>query len=159
MRFVDGEQRDRHLRHLFEEAFRQQALRRDIQQLQIAGEHAPFDVALRERIETRIQERRFDAELAQRGDLILHQRDQRRNHDRRAFAQQRGDLVAQRFSAAGRHQHERVAAARDVPDDGFLISPKGRVTEYAAQHVHGVVHCSILTNRVAGSVRFRSAVL
>ena len=76
VRLVNGEQRDGHLRHLFEEPLGQQTLRRDVQQLQLAREHASFDVALRERIETRIQECRFDAKLPQRGDLILHQRDQ-----------------------------------------------------------------------------------
>ncbi len=103
-------------------------------------EHASFDIALRERVETRIQERRFDAELAQCRDLVLHQRDQRRHDDRSAIAQQRRNLIAQRFSAAGRHQHERIAAANDLRDDGFLISPKRRVTENAAQHVHRLCH-------------------
>ena len=42
----------------------------------------------------------------QRRHLVLHQRDQRRDDDARARADQRGDLVADRLAAAGRHQHE-----------------------------------------------------
>ena len=52
----------------------------------------------------------------QRGDLILHQRDQRRHDDARAEARlaphERRNLVAQRLAAARRHQHERIAARR-----------------------------------------------
>ena len=71
----------------------------------------------RGRIQRRVEERRAHAELAQRLHLVLHQRDQRRDHDRRALAQQRRQLVAQRLAAAGGHEHQRVAAAGDVRDD------------------------------------------
>ena len=42
---------------------------------------------------------------------------------------QRGDLVAQRLAAAGRHEHERVAAAGDVVDDLPLPAPERLVPE------------------------------
>ena len=66
---------------------------------------------------------------AQRRDLVLHQRDQRRHDDADAFAQQRRDLVAQRLAAAGRHQHQRVAAADDVLDDLGLLPAKRGIAE------------------------------
>jgi hypothetical protein len=48
--------------------------------------------------------------------LVVHQRDQG-NDDAAALAHQRRDLEAQRFAAAGGHQYQRIAAARDVLDD------------------------------------------
>jgi hypothetical protein len=69
----------------------------------------------------------------QRVDLVLHQRDQRRDHDPDAVADQRRDLVAQRLAAAGRHQHQRVATADDVADDLLLATPERVVAEDPAQ--------------------------
>ena len=82
-----------------------------------------------------MQRRRGDAELAQCGDLIVHQRDQRRNHDRGAGAAQGGKLVAQALAAAGRHQHQRVAAGHDVPHRRLLQAAEGREAEDAAQNL------------------------
>ena len=48
-------------------------------------------------------------------------------------AQQRRNLVAQRLAAAGRHQHERVAAGGDVFDDRLLLAAELRIAEDAAQ--------------------------
>jgi len=79
--------------------------------------------------EAGIEVGRLHAGLDQGADLVLHQRDQRRHHDRRALAQQRGDLVAQRLAAAGGHQHQRVAAGRDLLDDGLLLAAEGGIAE------------------------------
>ena len=46
-------------------------------------------------------------------------------------AHERGDLVAQRLAAAGRHQHERVAAGDDMLDDLLLAAPERGVAEDA----------------------------
>ena len=70
------------------------------------------------------------AELGQRRDLVLHQRDERRDHHAYAFAQQRRDLVAQRLAAARGHQHQRVAAAGDVVYDLCLVPAERSITEY-----------------------------
>ena len=48
------------------------------------------------------------ADLAQLVHLVLHQRHQRRYHDRQSIEQQRGELIAQRLAAAGWHHDERV---------------------------------------------------
>ena len=53
---------------------------------------------------------------------------------RRAVAQQRRDLVAQRLAAAGGHQHQRVAAGGDVLDDLAPAAPrKSAIAERLAQ--------------------------
>ncbi len=134
MGFVDREQRHLRAFEQVQETRGEQPLGRDVQEFQSAAEEAPLDVGLRRRIETGIQERRRHAELAQRFHLVLHQCDQRRDHDRGAVAKQRGDLVAQRLAAAGRHQHQRVAAVQQVFDDGLLAVAERAVPEHVAQH-------------------------
>jgi hypothetical protein len=53
-------------------------------------------------------------------ELILHQRDERRDHDRHSWFDQGWDLVAQRFAGAGRHDGERMAAVEHGVDHGAL---------------------------------------
>jgi len=57
-------------------------------------------------------------------DLVVHQRDQRRDHHRDALpgllARNCRNLVTQRFAAAGGHQHQRVATRHHVLDDRLL---------------------------------------
>ncbi len=77
------------------------------------------------------------AGLFERADLIVHQRDQRADDDRHALsaamARDRRHLVAQAFSPARRHQHQRVAAADHVGDDLGLRAAKGAVAEDVVQ--------------------------
>ena len=56
-----------------------------------------------------------------------------------AVADQRRDLVAQRLAAAGRHEHQRVAAADHVLDDLLLVAAERVVAEDPAQHLRRVV--------------------
>ena len=79
-----------------------------------------------------------DAPLAQGGDLIVHQCDQRRDDDAGAGAAKGGDLVADAFAAARRHQDKRILAGDDMPDGGFLLSAKAREPEHAVQNLDGV---------------------
>ena len=109
-----------------------QPLGRDVEQIELAGDQPRLDrggLAGRQR---GIQHRRLDASLDQARDLVAHQRNQRRDHDAAALAQQRRQLIAQRFAAAGRHQHQAIAAACDMPDDLFLRAAK------AGQAEHGI---------------------
>ena len=72
---------------------------------------------------------------AHRIDLVLHEGDQRRNDDRHALHQQRGQLVAQRLAAARGHQDERILPFEDVADDGLLVSLESREPEVCLQPV------------------------
>ena len=129
VRFVDGEQGDLRRLEQLQAARRHQALGRDVDQVDLAGAHQPLDAhRLFERL-GRVEEGGAHADFGQRVDLVLHQRDQRRDDHADAVAQQRRDLVAQRLAAAGRHQHQRVAAAGDVFDDVGLLAAEGRVAE------------------------------
>ena len=69
------------------------------------------------------------AEAAQQVHLVLHQGDQRAYHDGRAFAHQRGQLVAKALAAAGGHDHEGVLAIEDTLHNGFLVAFEGGETE------------------------------
>jgi hypothetical protein len=103
--------------HQGEKALGQQALGRDVDQVEFVLAQPPLDFRRGGEILRGIEEGGAHAGLQQRVDLVLHQRDQRRDHDADARPQQRRDLVAQRLAAAGRHQHQRVAAADHVLDD------------------------------------------
>ena len=52
--------------------------------------------------------------------LIFHQGDERRNHQGHAIEQERRQLVAQRFAAAGGHHHQGVFPLQNRLDDGLL---------------------------------------
>jgi hypothetical protein len=72
-----------------------------------------------------------DAELPECRDLVVHQGDEGGDHQRSAWAAHGGDLVAQAFAGACRHEHERVAAFYDVADGGLLQASEGFVAEDA----------------------------
>ena len=85
-------------------------------------------------VEIRMQRARRDAELPQRRDLVVHQRDQRRDHHRGARPAQRRHLEADALAAAGRRQNQRVTAGDDVPHHLFLLAAKAGKAEHAPQH-------------------------
>ena len=62
-------------------------------------------------------------------DLIFHQGNKRRYHDRQAVEHQRGHLIAQRFAAAGGHYDQAVTPAQRRIDNGFLAWAKLLVAE------------------------------
>ncbi len=80
-----------------------------------------------------------DAQLAHGGDLVVHQGNQRRDDDGGAGPTKSGNLITNAFAAAGRHQHQRVAAGDNVADDGFLGTAKAGEAEDAAEDGEGVV--------------------
>lgn len=60
---------------------------------------------------------RLDVELAQRGDLVVHQRDERRDDERDALADEARQLVQEGLAASGGHDDEAVAAGERGVDD------------------------------------------
>ena len=67
--------------------------------------------------------------------LVLHQRDERADHQRRAAAREAGQLVAERLAGAGRHDEEDVPPRRDRPADRLLVRAEGFEAEGGAQEV------------------------
>ena len=77
---------------------------------------------------------RTNAELPQRVDLVLHQRDQRRDDHPDARPQQRRNLVAERLAAAGGHEDKRVSARDHLLDDLRLLAAKRGIAVGRSQH-------------------------
>ena len=75
------------------------------------------------------QELRAHATFTQRGDLVLHQRDQRRHHHASAGPHQRRDLIAQGLASTRGHEHQGVAAVDHVGNDVGLGTPEGLKTK------------------------------
>ena len=62
-------------------------------------------------------------------DLILHQRDQRRDNQREAVLHDRRKLIAKTLAAAGGHHAQTVFAGEDCLDHFPLTGPKARQSE------------------------------
>ena len=133
MGFVDGKKRQLagfvEVIEQVEEARRDEALGGHVEHVERASEHGALDFHRAIEAEAGIEEVCRRADFLERADLILHQRDEGRHDNRHAGAQQRRDLVAQRFAAAGGHQHQGVAAGGYVFDDVFLRAAELRVAE------------------------------
>ena len=125
VRLVDREERDSSARELREEALVVEALGCDVEELQRAAAEPLADLALLVGTEARVEPGRLDPSSLQEVDLILHQRDQRRDDDRHAVEQQRRQLVAEALPAAGREDGERRPAGQQRLHDAFLPRPKG----------------------------------
>ena len=76
-----------------------------------------------------------NAELAQGFDLVLHQRDQRRDDDATSVTQQGRHLVAQRLATAGGHQHQGIVTGSDMLHDVLLRTTEIVVTKDALKQV------------------------
>ena len=72
---------------------------------------------------------RGDARLDECADLILHQRDERRDDYGNALEHQRRYLIAYRFSRARRHYAQNIAPAEQAVGYPVLSLAKGIVTE------------------------------
>ena len=116
VRLVDDEQPDPRLPDPLEEPGRGEALGRDVEQPQLAPTPRASSAArFARRVLLGVDERdRPGARALERLDLVLHQRDERRDDERQVVAHQRRQLVAERLARAGRHDDEHVAAG-DAP--------------------------------------------
>ena len=148
MGFIDRQKSHVALSDDFEKLRLPKPFRRDVQQpVPALGDFGvpPLTLFARER---RVDERRFDSSGSQRIHLVFHQRDQRRQHQRDSaprqllivVRQQRGDLIAQRFSRTCRHDDQRVAAAENPVDDCGLRSAKGLEAKELVQCVNRFHH-------------------
>ena len=124
VRLVDREDRQLDLREEPQEALVGEALGRDVEQLQLARRAA--DPARRASRRARATSRAAPPATprsGQRVDLILHERDQRRDDETGALEHDRGQLVAEALAAAGREHRERGAPGEQRLDDLALPGP------------------------------------
>ncbi len=66
-------------------------------------------------------------------DLVLHERDQGREHERRLGTQHRGELVREGLAGSGRHERERVATGDGRAHDLLLAGTEGVEAEELAE--------------------------
>ncbi len=141
VRLVDDEEADRHLAQRLEEAGRGEALRRDVEQPQLARPRAVQHPAVGVRVLLGVDERDRAADAAlERLDLVLHQRDERRDDDRQVAAQQRRKLVAERLPGAGRHHDQDVAPREGAGHRLRLTGAEVVEAEDLAQRAAGFLH-------------------
>ncbi|MNQ75308.1 hypothetical protein D3C85_900950 [compost metagenome] len=127
--FVDHQQGDRHLADEVAEAFVLQAFDRDHQDLQFAGSGPGHHctglfAALR-----RVDAGGADAVAGEKGQLILHQRQQRRDHQGQVWQVQGRQLVAQRLARPGGKDRRRRAPRQHGADRRFLTGSQLLETE------------------------------
>jgi len=72
-------------------------------------------------------------QLLELRDLVLHEGDERRDHDRRAAAGEAGELVAERLPGAGGHHQQDVPALHDGAAHRLLVRAEGGKPEPLAQ--------------------------
>ncbi len=131
---VDHDETDVDLRDRVEEAPGAEPLGGDVEHPVTAFGHSAQPRRSLVGVERGVDQRRLCRDLGwQLVDLVLHQRDQRAQHERRSRAQHGGELVRERFARAGRHQRERVASLDGGADDGLLAGPEVVESEHARQ--------------------------
>ena len=119
----------------FNRARLNQPLRRAVQQVQLTRHQRVLGGTGLLEIHGGVEKGSSYPELFQRRHLILHQGDQRGNHNRRARANKCRHLVTQGFTPARWHKHQGVAAFRHFPDDVTLQRPERFVAEDFVQHL------------------------
>ena len=138
MRFVNGEKSEGNFLQPIENIAAHQSLRRKIEQAHGALLRAAHHLALRRIIERAIQKRRRDSGLLQLRGLVLHQRDQRADHDAGFFHGDGRKLIAERFSSAGRHDDGDIAALQNIAHHGFLVRAKFRISPVLLQQLQQI---------------------
>ena len=133
VRLVDDDQADRMLRDEVEERGVGEPLGRREHDPRLAGGDRLLRRVDLVGADRAVQLDGGDAELAQLVALVLHQRDQRRDDERRSGQEEGGKLVAERLARAGRHHRERRLARHHVIDHGGLALAQVLQAEGAAQ--------------------------
>ena len=96
-----------------EEPRRGEPLRRDVEQPHVPGDRALDRAPVGRGVLLGVDERHAAGRHAlERLDLVLHQRHERRDHERQVRPHQRRQLVAERLARARGHHHQHVARRR-----------------------------------------------
>ena len=103
---------------------REKPLRRHVQQPSETVLELPHHLAPLDRRQRAVEQHRRDPLVSQLLDLVLHQRDQRRDDDGQPVLDRCGKLIAQALARPRRHDAEHVLAAQHVLDHLALGRPK-----------------------------------
>jgi hypothetical protein len=137
VRLVDDEQRHVRRAQLPEHLVVGQLLGREQEELDLpGGEVGEGPLPLRRR-HGRVEQRGPLAGLLQRPQLVVLQRDGRRDHQRAAVDQPGGDRVDQRLAGAGREHGQRVALQHRLDRLGLPGPELGRAEHLLGRSPHG----------------------
>ena len=131
---VDGDKGDCEILDGRQESRVRQALRRNVQDLELAAFDAVPNLFLSPKAERVVKESGMQAQLNELPHLVAHERDQGRDHDGGAAERNGGDLVDERFARPGGHDGQHVPLPHDGPDGPFLLRAEPVVPEAALQH-------------------------
>ncbi len=106
------------------EGRRRESLGRDVDQLALAVRDAAHPAADLGRVERAREIRRRDPARVERGDLVVHQRDQRRDDERGAGQQAGGELVDEALAAAGGRDQQQPPGFEQRLDGLALSGPE-----------------------------------
>ena len=114
---------------------RRQPLGCDVDEVELTGDVRALDLAAFLDPLGGVEVRGVDAVRPECVDLVVHQCDQRADHETRAFAHERGHLVGDALSPTGRHEDDGISAADDVLDDRGLVAAELVVAEHRVQRL------------------------
>ena len=77
-------------------------------------------------VEAGVNARDAQSQRRELGRLVFHQRNQRRDHQRRAAQRNRRQLIAERLAKARRHHQQQIAPVNCRAADRLLIRPEAR---------------------------------
>ncbi len=140
VRLVDGEHGDLGRLQRPHEAARPEALRGDIHELERAPAHTLQHLALLIPALRAVNHGRRDAASLKSVHLVLHQRDQRRDHQCDPVHHQRGQLVAEALAAPGGHDHQRVPPLQNAGHHLLLRVPEIPEPEMLLQYLSCLTH-------------------
>ena len=129
MRFVYRDQRDGRLRGELHKARVLQALRRNVEQVELPRQSTRHDRTLLRRGKRGVQIRRLNASILQAAHLVAHQRHQRAYDQRKAAHDNARYLIAHRLAGAGRHDRKRIATCKQSLHHALLARPEILVAE------------------------------
>jgi len=128
MRFIHCDERQAHAAERAADR-RLEAFWRRVHQLVGAAPQGVDAARALHRIQGGVQIGRADAQLAQSIDLILHQGDERGDHERRSAEEASRKLIGERLAGSGRHHSDTVATREHGLDDGLLTRAERIVPE------------------------------
>ncbi len=133
MRFIDGKESGSYLLQPSQRVAPGRPLRRKIEKPVSAFAGSLHDFGLLLLSERTVEYRGRNAHLSQLGGLVLHERNQRRDHHCGATRNHCRQLVTKRFAATGGHDNTSIVPREQAADDALLQRPERTVSPVAAQ--------------------------
>ncbi len=133
VRFVNCNQRGLALRQHLWKPRHPQSLRRNEQKVQRPLQIVEARLSRHSPIQPRVNPRHTQPKRRKFRHLVFHQRNQRRNHQRRSAQRNRRQLVAERLARPGRHHQQQIAPVNRSATHLLLVRAKPRKPKHRPQ--------------------------